>query len=134
MVRGKTWSFYRAPTVMRPVSVARAYWIGVATVHGPVTLIMVVPFSILYLFGERLGVSGWLGFAWIVLPIAAAWLWWSLFLPRWRVWALERVRDPGELIERAVASGFMWPPGHFFERTEIRTEAIRERERAVGWS
>ena len=36
------------------------------------------------------------------LPIVIGWLWWSIALPRWRVWALERVDDPEALLIQAI--------------------------------
>ncbi|GAA0213506.1 hypothetical protein [Brevundimonas nasdae] len=60
-----------------------------------------------------------------------AWLTWSLLIVRWRVWAYERVDDLAELKMRAVAAGLIWRDGHFFERTEIRTEHQRKRIREL---
>ncbi|MBU1538762.1 MAG: hypothetical protein KKC29_06805 [Alphaproteobacteria bacterium] len=58
-----------------------------------------------------------------------AWLTWSLLVPRWRVWAYERVEKLDELKMHAVTVGLIWREGHFFERTEIRTHDQRERIR-----
>lgn len=114
----------------------KALRVGTATVSVPVLLIMAVPMALFVVFGERLGITGWYGLATIIGPIALAWIWWSVHLPRWRVWALERVTDPRdreELIHRAVVGNLMWAPGHIFEVTEIKSAQVRERERAVGW-
>ena len=56
-----------------------------------------------------------------------AWLTWSLLVPRWRVWAYERVEDLDQLKMNAVSVNLIWPEGHFFERTEIRTAKQRQR-------
>ena len=128
--------FYRALAMPDPVSVEKALRVGTATVGVPVMLIMFVPMALFVVFGERFGITGWFGLAAIVGPIALAWLWWSVYLPRWRVWALERVTGPAdrlELIARAIEGNLMWAPGHFFERTEIKSGRVRERERVVGW-
>src|SRR4051794_12305651 len=51
-----------------------------------------------------------------------AWLWWSIWAPRWRLWALKEVADRPAAGIRALAqtTGLLWRPGHFFERTELR--------------
>lgn len=68
-----------------------------------------------------------------IIPFLLGWLWWSVAVPRWRVWALERVDDPVELLHTAINLKIIWEPGHIFEKTEIRTAEIRERELAAGW-
>lgn len=81
-----------------------------------------------------LGVGHTPDWVWVAACVAAfvtSWLWWSVTLPRWRVWAIENVEDPGELILLAVASQLMWPPGHFVERTEVRP---RELENRLLWA
>jgi hypothetical protein len=62
-----------------------------------------------------------------VLPFSllAAWGWWSLAVPRWRLWAYARVASTGELRQKAETAGLVWPRGSLFERTEIRTSAQR---------
>jgi len=107
---------------------------GVAVVNGPVWLILFGGIGAAITFGEGLGLTGWLGLASVAGPILLAWAWGSFALPRWRVWALERVNDREELLDRAVASRLMWPPGHVFEWTEVRPRSVRERERLVGWN
>ncbi len=65
-----------------------------------------------------------------------AWLCWSLLVPRWRIWAYERIEDIGQLKRSAVTAGLIWREGHFFERTEIRTPYQRRRIRELeqAWS
>ncbi|WP_340645918.1 hypothetical protein [Phenylobacterium sp.] len=60
-----------------------------------------------------------------------AWLSWSLLVPRWRVWAYERVENLDELKMRGVEAGLIWRDGHFFERTELRTPYQRQRIREL---
>jgi hypothetical protein len=60
-----------------------------------------------------------------------AWLTWSLLVVRWRIWAYERVEDLDELKMRGVAAGLIWRDGHFFERTEIRSQHQRDRIREL---
>lgn len=69
-------------------------------------------------------------FAWVLVLVGAfgsSWLWWSVALPRWRVWAIENTADFGELVFQALSAQLMWPPGHFLERTEICPRSLRLR-------
>ena len=66
----------------------------------------------------------------VVLPLsfAAAWGWWSFAVPRWRLWAYERVESTSEVHQKAVAAGLLWPRGSFLERTEIKSAGQRQRQ------
>lgn len=66
-----------------------------------------------------------------LFAFAGGWLAWSIQVPKWRLWAYERVDDIGELKRLAVAAQLLWPDGHFFERTEIASRQVRERLRAL---
>ncbi len=67
----------------------------------------------------------------LVSTIAGPWLWWSLLLPRWRLWALRQVDDVADLFSEAVSVRLMWPPGHFFQLTEIKSKHHRNQELAL---
>lgn len=55
--------------------------------------------------------------------VAAMWVIWSWQIVKWRLWAYRRVDDLDALKLSAVGAGLIWPDGHFFERTEFRSEA-----------
>jgi hypothetical protein len=59
------------------------------------------------------------------------WLWWSVQVPKWRLWAYERVDDIGELKRRAIEARLIWPDGSVFSRTEIKSAAQAAREREL---
>ncbi len=111
------------------MSVGRAVLIGRIVVNGPVFLFLMGAFAVPIVLIPRLG-------AWVavifVLFFSLAWLWWSLSIPRWRLWAFERVTSIIELKHAAVLAGLTWPDGHFFERTEIKSAAIREKEKYLA--
>jgi hypothetical protein len=65
------------------------------------------------------------------LCFSAAWLWWSIHVPKWRLWAYERVEDIPELKRRAIAAQLIWPDGSIFSRTEIKSAAHAAREREL---
>lgn len=116
------------------VSVRRAIWIGLLLVNGPVLLFLAGP---LFLF-DRLIKTGWVSreYNWLGLVAFAggfvvAWVWWSISIVRWRLWAYERVQNIEHLKEEAVSVGLTWPDGHIFSRTEIKSEAQSQREREL---
>ncbi len=102
-------------------------------VNGPVLLFICGP---LFVFGHLIETNvisrsyNWIGFVVFIVGFIVAWLWWPLSVPKWRLWAMQRVDDISELKERAVGAGLTWPDGHFFERTEIKSKEheLRERE------
>jgi hypothetical protein len=103
---------------------------GLLWVNGPIfPLLLGVP-----ILAFLLAVSWQLPsiFIWISIPLGflAAWSWWSWTLPKWRLWAISRVDDISHLYRRAIEVGLMWPRGHFFEKTEIKStiHSIQERE------
>lgn len=73
----------------------------------------------------------WLVMSGLAVGFVLAWLWWSVMVPRWRLWAYERVDDIAKLKRVAVAVGLIWPDGWIFERTEIKSKAHAARERAL---
>lgn len=110
---------------MKRIGVRTAIWVGLLWVNLPVLPLMFVPLLLITLWMEAPGywaLAAWAG------GFVAAWLWWSVNVPRWRLWAYARVGDLARLIRAAIAVGLVWPPGHFFERTEIKTAAMRARQ------
>lgn len=69
---------------------------------------------------------------WSILPgifigFLSGWLYWSFMITKWRLWAFENVRNVHELEKRAVLANLIWPANSFFEKTEIRSAAEREK-------
>ena len=120
---------------MTRMSPSRAVLIGQAVVNGPVFLLLFGPASISWwLIGQPkyFGSSGGLVVAAVAVGgFCAAWLWWSLSVPRWRVWAYERVSDLAQLKQLAVQGGLTWPDGWIFEKTEIKSKRLRDLEKAA---
>ena len=64
----------------------------------------------------------------LLLGAAAGWIWWSLAVPHWRLWAYRRVASTSALQDWALTTGLVWPKGFFLERTEFKTQAHRRLE------
>ncbi len=116
------------------VSVGKAIWRGLLVVNGPVFALLVGPLALFALLVENHWVArqyNWIGVALFPAGFVLAWLWWSFAVPRWRLWAYERVADIAALKRDAVAVGLTWPDGHVFGRTEIKSKAQQAREREL---
>lgn len=66
-----------------------------------------------------------------VLCFIAAWLWWSVTVPKWRLRAYERIDDIQELKRRAVIAQLIWHDRSLFSRTEIKSAEHAARERGL---
>lgn len=133
-----------SPTLhRRRISIPYAIVAGLIWVNGPV-LVFLIGTPALVMFGTTVlcetssiegNLKGFIALASIlpsfVLGFVAAWTWWSFNIPKWRLWAYERVSDVETLKGWAVAVGLTWPDGHIFEKTEIKSEQHRRREREL---
>ena len=114
------------------ITTSEAIRVGLLIVNGPVLLLLFGP-GCLFVFLVRSGALP-ASYEWGVIIVfgvsfALAWTWWSLSVPRWRIWAYERVENIFELKQRAVDVGLTWPDGHVFGRTEIKSQVLAARER-----
>lgn len=108
---------------METVSVEEALRKGQRMVDYPTKGILIIGGAIdYYLISARLIDGFWILLA-IILPFLVAWLWWSVMVTKWRLWAFENVRNVHQLEREAVRLSLIWPRGSFFEKTEIRTAA-----------
>ena len=96
---------------------------------------MIIPPIVFY---QELEISGWWAFLLAVFMIFSvvsgfilAWTWWSVMVPKWRLWAYRRVDDIFQLKAKAVEVGLTWPDGHFFEQTEIKSKAHERAEQEL---
>lgn len=63
-------------------------------------------------------------FAMIFISFIVGWLWWSITVVKWKIWAFSDLEyeDAMELSQKAISSMLIWPPGHGFNKTEIWTK------------
>lgn len=115
-------------------TIKRAIRRGLLVVNGPVLLLLLGPLGVFAFLIEQRIVSrdyNWVGLVVFLAGFALAWLWWSYAVPRWRLWAYERVDDTSALKEEAVAVGLTWADGNSLGRTEFRSRAQAQREREL---
>ena len=108
----------------RDLSPGRAVLVGSLVVNVPVFAFLLGP----AFAASRLGYERWLIYSVFGASFFIAWGWWSFSLPRWRLWAYQRVKSTGEVHSRALAAGLVWRRGSLWERTEFRTAVMRQRQ------
>jgi hypothetical protein len=108
-----------------------AFW----SVISPVMTLQFGSLLVFVLFADKEHSIGMKGMLWFFIAFFGGfflgWLAWSILVPRWRLWAYERVQDISELKNYAVDAKIIWPEGHFFERTEIAPAKLRIRLREL---
>ena len=122
---------------MSNVTIDQAISRGTRVINVPVWVLLCSP-AIVWV-GGRHTLSGLLGektFSIVIVALfvgcfIAAWLWWSVQVPKWRLWAYERVDDIPELKRRAIEAQLIWPDGSVFSRTEIKSAAHAACEREL---
>lgn len=117
-----------------PYSVKQAILWGILVVNVPVLLLLTGPIALFALLIERHIFSqahNWIGVLVFVTSYVLAWLWWSVYIPRWRIWAYERVNDTPSLKKQAVVAVLTWPEGHAFAKMELKSSAQAQREREL---
>ena len=66
-----------------------------------------------------------------LLAFLVSWLVWSVQVPKWRLWAYERVDDIQQLKNQAMAAQIIWSDDSVFTRTELASRATWERIRRL---
>ena len=124
------------------MSPGRARLTGLFWINIPVMFIMFGGWSLPLLAARHLGsasIGSWGAgaavVAWALLPLIAAWTWWSVNVPRWRIWALKHCNDWTTLERGAISDGLIWDEstflGKIFARTEFWTASQRACEAAL---
>jgi hypothetical protein len=109
------------------VSVDEAISKGHKMVNYPVMVIMFGTIGLTLYLGTQKLIPTWgfpVGF---VFAFVFAWIWWSLMITKWRLWAFESVRNVHELKKRAIQEKLIWADNSIFEKTEIRTVKDKEK-------
>lgn len=103
------------------ISVDEAIKKGQLNVNLPVRIIQYTLFLLCFLLIKYTSTPGWIILTVVILSFVLPWLYWSFAITRWRLWAFKNVNDVYRLERTAVEKKLIWPRGHFFEKTEIRT-------------
>lgn len=103
----------------RLISVSEAIKNAHLFISLPIALLIIgSTFIIEYLYNDQLDYlnASLLG---IILGVILAWMYWSFAITKWRIWAYKNVEHIHLLTKTAISNHIIWPPAHFFSKTEI---------------
>jgi hypothetical protein len=113
------------------VTVDKAISRGLLTVNGPVLLTLIGCPILALIFSKNNVIPDWgIGIA-VLIGTILAWLIWSFRITKWRIWAFENVRNVHELRQKAIEFKLIWPEGSIFEKTEIRSNEVKEKLKTI---
>jgi hypothetical protein len=101
------------------ITVDAAITKGKRMVTYPTIVILVVAPLLLTALGVQMRYLTWVS-AWVL-----SWLYWSVMITKWRLWAFDKVRNVHELKQKAIQENLIWSDNHFIGKTEIRTSGDR---------
>lgn len=113
------------------VTVDEAIAKGHRMVNYPIFIIFFGTIGISLYLGIQKILPAWIFFAGFGIGFASAWLWWSVMITKWRLWAFDKVRNVHELKKRAVQEKLIWADSRIFEKTEIRNARAKEKWKSL---
>ena len=63
----------------------------------------------------------------LVIGLVATWLYWSIMVTKWKLWAFENVQNVHELKKRAIREQLIWKDNNFLSKTEIWSRSDKEK-------
>lgn len=109
------------------VTVREAIKRGNRIVNFPVLIIMAGVALFSFFLGSQFKFPAWTSAIAVLACVILPWIYWSFMITKWRIWAFENVRNVHELKKKAIEEKLIWPDGSFWEKTEIRTKADRDK-------
>lgn len=109
------------------VTVDEAILKGHQMVTYPSMAIMLGAIFLCAFLGIAQIVPGWTILICFLLGFVLSWLYWSIMITKWRLWAFENVRNVHELKKRAIRENLIWGGNSIFEKTEIRSTEEQEK-------
>ena len=110
-----------------PVTVDKALKKGQLTVNTPLIILMIGGLCLSVYLGARDIIAPIFMGVGLLSSFVLPYLYWSIMITRWRLWAFENVRNVHELKRLAIRGQLIWPDGSFFEKTEIRTSSQKQK-------
>jgi aminoglycoside 6'-N-acetyltransferase len=115
------------------LSVGAAVAVGMVWINVPALALILSGIGLAGMVTEWLKINAALAGFWfpvvflglMLSGFVAGWLWWSVMVPRWKLWAYSRVHRVAKLKDAAVAAGLIWGDGNVFEKTEIASKSMR---------
>ena len=113
----------------KKVTVKQAIKRGHQMVNYPIFGILVGGVFIGYFLSQ---IHGGLAVLCAFATFGLMWLWWSVMITKWRIWAFSNVRNVHELKQRAINEKLIWPDDSEFNKTEIRSKEQEKKLREIN--
>ncbi len=108
------------------VTVDEAIQKGHRIITYPTIIIIIGVFALCFYLIIQVSMTFWIIPIGFVLAVGFAWLYWSITITKWRLWAFKNVNNVHELKRRAIQEKLIWPEDSIFEKTEIRKPSDKE--------
>lgn len=107
---------------------------GQIFINFPVMIVMFGLMGLFYYLNKLDLISRPIMLVGFAISFILGWLVWSLFITKWRIWAFEKTdeRFHSILKNEAIKAKLIWPDGHIFEKTEIRTAEQKIKIKAIN--
>lgn len=112
---------------MYELSVEEAIRKGQRMINWPITFIFMAVGGGFIFIAKEYNLPGWISAAGVAASLLLAWLYWSIMIVRWRLWAFDKVSNVHDLYQRATTERLIWPDGSWANKTEIWTREQREK-------
>lgn len=98
--------------------------IGHLWVNIPIFILCFGPLILVFNYFENILLKLLLSAVLFIIAIVVSWLYWSVMITKWRIWAFNQVHEDDWIMLRELAVDYklIWEAGSFFEGTEIRNE------------
>ncbi|HMG82021.1 MAG TPA: hypothetical protein VK559_03220 [Ferruginibacter sp.] len=113
------------------VTIDEAMKKGSKMITYPLFIIFIVIVGLSFYIGIENILPGWIIAVGFAVGIISAWLYWSIMITKWRLWAFDNVRNVHELKKRAIRANLIGKDNSFPEKTEIRTADDKEKWEAL---
>jgi len=113
------------------VTVNEAISRGRKMITYPVMIIIFGITGICFYLSSQKYIPEWGSLVGLFGGIVVAWIYWSVMITKWRLWAFDNVRNVHELQRKAVEAQLIWNDGSFWEKTEIRGQGDKDKWAAL---
>jgi hypothetical protein len=113
------------------VTVKEALKKGRMMITYPSVAILFVLTGLSLYFGANEILTWWMALCGAGAGFILAWLYWSVMITKWRLWAFANVDNVHELKRRAIKENLLWKDNSLFGKTEIRSAAEQEHINAL---
>lgn len=112
---------------MEQVTIEEAIKKGNKTINYPVIFILFGLIGLTIFIGLQFKYYVWVYPIGFIISFVLAWIFWSIKITKWKIWAFENVRNVHELRKRAIEANLIYEESSFLNKTEIWNSNDKEK-------